>query len=58
MGTYAHLSMEDFKQRTGTDIMHIPYRGATPAVTGLLAGEVAMLLLNLSSLGRTRRPAR
>ncbi len=31
VGTYAHLSMEDFKQRTGTDIVHIPYRGATPA---------------------------
>src|SRR5262249_52228202 len=33
IGTYAHLSMEDFKQRTGTDIVHIPYRGAAPAVT-------------------------
>jgi hypothetical protein len=28
IGTYAHLSMEDFKQKTGTDIVHIPYRGA------------------------------
>ena len=34
VGTYAHLSMEDFKQRTGTDIVHIPYRGAAPAATG------------------------
>jgi tripartite-type tricarboxylate transporter receptor subunit TctC len=42
--------MEDFKQRTGTDIVHIPYRGAAPAVTALLAGDVAMLLLNLSSI--------
>jgi tripartite-type tricarboxylate transporter receptor subunit TctC len=50
VGTYAHLSMEDFKQRTGTDIVHIPYRGAAPAATGLLAGEVSMLLLNLSSI--------
>ena len=40
VGTYAHLSMEDFKQRTGTDIVHIPYRGATPAVQALLAGDV------------------
>ena len=31
VGTYAHLSMEDFKQRTGTDILHVPYRGAAPA---------------------------
>jgi tripartite-type tricarboxylate transporter receptor subunit TctC len=50
VGTYAHLSMEDFKQRTGTDIVHIPYRGATPAATALLASDVSMLLLNLSSI--------
>jgi tripartite-type tricarboxylate transporter receptor subunit TctC len=50
VGTYAHLSMEDFKQRTATDIVHVPYRGAAPAMNGLLAGDVSMLLLNLSSL--------
>jgi tripartite-type tricarboxylate transporter receptor subunit TctC len=50
IGTYAHLSMEDFKQKTGTDIVHIPYRGAAPAVTALLAGDISMLLLNLSSI--------
>ena len=50
VGTYAHLSMEDFKQRTSTDIVHIPYRGAAPAATALLAGDVSMLILNLSSI--------
>jgi tripartite-type tricarboxylate transporter receptor subunit TctC len=50
VGTYAHLSMEDFRQRTGTDIVHVPYRGAAPALNGLLAGDVSMLLLNLSSV--------
>jgi tripartite-type tricarboxylate transporter receptor subunit TctC len=50
VGTYAHLSMEDLKQRTGTHIVHIPYRGATPATQALLAGDVSMLLLNLSSI--------
>jgi tripartite-type tricarboxylate transporter receptor subunit TctC len=50
VGTYAHLSMEDLKQRTGTDIVHIPYRGAAPAAQALLAGDVSMLLLNLSSI--------
>src|SRR3954454_4686252 len=49
-GTYAHLSMEGFKQRTGIDIVHIPYRGAAPAAQALLAGDVSMLLLNLSSI--------
>src|SRR5262245_32475105 len=42
--------MGDFKQRTGTAIVPIPYRGAAPAVTALLAGDVTMLLLNLSSI--------
>jgi tripartite-type tricarboxylate transporter receptor subunit TctC len=50
VGTYAHLSMEDFKQRTGTNIVHIPYRGASPAAQALLAGDVNMLLLNYSSI--------
>jgi tripartite-type tricarboxylate transporter receptor subunit TctC len=50
VGTYAHLSMEDLKQRTGTDILHVPYRGAAPATTGLLGGEISMLLLNISSI--------
>jgi tripartite-type tricarboxylate transporter receptor subunit TctC len=50
IGTYAHLSMEDFKQRTGTDIVHVPYRGAAQAANDLLAGSISMLLLNLSSI--------
>ncbi len=50
IGTYAHLSMEDFKQKTGTDIVHMADRGAAPAATALLAGDVSMLLLNLSSI--------
>jgi tripartite-type tricarboxylate transporter receptor subunit TctC len=50
IGTYAHLSMEDFKRKAGTDIVHIPYRGAAPATTALIAGDVSMLLLNLSSI--------
>jgi tripartite-type tricarboxylate transporter receptor subunit TctC len=50
VGTYAHLSMEEFKQRTGTNIVHIPYRGAAPAAQALLAGDVSMLLLNYSSI--------
>lgn len=50
IGTYAHLSMEDFKQRTGTDIVHIPFRGAAPAANALLGGSVNILLLNLSSI--------
>ena len=50
IGTYAHLSMEDLKQRTGIDVQHVPYRGAAPALNGLLGNEVSVMLLNLSSV--------
>ena len=50
IGTYAHLSMEELKQRTGMDLQHVPYKGAAPGLTGLLGNEVSVLLLNLSSV--------
>src|SRR5262249_60658981 len=50
IATYAHLSMEDLKQRTGMEMQHVPYRGAAPALNGLLGNEVSVMLLNLSSV--------
>ncbi len=50
IGTYAHLSMEDLKRRTGIEMQHVPYRGAAPALNGLLGNEVSVMLLNLSSV--------
>ena len=50
VGTYSHLSMEDLKRRTGMDMQHVPYRGAAPALTGLLGNEISVMLLNLSSV--------
>jgi tripartite-type tricarboxylate transporter receptor subunit TctC len=49
-GTYANLSMEELKQRTGIQIQHVPYRGAAPGLNGLLGNEVQVMLLNLSSV--------
>jgi tripartite-type tricarboxylate transporter receptor subunit TctC len=49
-GTYAHVAMEDFKLRTGTQIVHVPYKGAAPAITALVRGEVAVVIVNLSSI--------
>jgi tripartite-type tricarboxylate transporter receptor subunit TctC len=49
-GTYAHVAMEDFKQRTGTQILHVPYKGATPAIAALIRGEVQVVIVNLSSI--------
>jgi tripartite-type tricarboxylate transporter receptor subunit TctC len=50
IGTYSHLSMEDLKARTGVDLLHVPYRGAAPAVNGFLANEVSAMVINLSSV--------
>src|SRR5580698_955895 len=52
IGTYAHLSMEELKQRTGMQLQHVPYRGAAPGLEGLLGNEVSVLLLNLSSVAQ------
>jgi tripartite-type tricarboxylate transporter receptor subunit TctC len=47
-GSYSHVAMEDLKQRTGIEIMHIPYRGAAPAYTALLRNEILVMIANLS----------
>ena len=59
VGTYAHLSMEDFKQRTGTDIVHIPYprRGAGRAGAARRATSSCCCSISPASR-RTRRPER
>src|SRR5712691_189766 len=41
-GNATHLAAELFKLRTGTDIVHVPYKGAAEAVTGVLGGQVHM----------------
>src|SRR3977135_1030245 len=38
-GTSQHLAGELFKMRTGTDIVHIPYKGTAPSLAGVMAGE-------------------
>jgi tripartite-type tricarboxylate transporter receptor subunit TctC len=41
-GTQPHLLGEMFRQLTGANIVHVPYKGASPAVTDLLTGQVQM----------------
>jgi tripartite-type tricarboxylate transporter receptor subunit TctC len=46
-GSSAHLSAELFKNMAGVDIVHVPYKGATLALTDLIAGNIVMFMGNL-----------
>ncbi|HEX2135148.1 MAG TPA: tripartite tricarboxylate transporter substrate binding protein [Microvirga sp.] len=48
-GTSIHLSGELFKQITGVEMPHVPYRGSGPAVNDLIAGQVDVMFDNLPS---------
>lgn len=48
-GTSHHLAGELFKIQTKTDIVHVPYRGAGPALKDLMAGQVDMMFDGLGS---------
>ena len=39
----SHLALELFKMLTGTDILHVPYKGAAPAITDMIGGQVTMI---------------
>ncbi|MEA2636301.1 MAG: hypothetical protein QOH92_3068 [Chloroflexota bacterium] len=48
-GTSVHVSGELFKMMTGVDMLHVPYRGAAPALTDLMGGQVQVLFDNMPS---------
>ena len=54
-GSPAHVIGEYFKLTTGTDLTHVPYRGAAPAVTDLLGGQIQVAFTEMAtSLGHVR----
>ncbi|MFM9925885.1 tripartite tricarboxylate transporter substrate binding protein [Variovorax sp. H27-G14] len=50
-GTSAHLAGELFKNLTKTEMTHIPYRGAGPAITDLLGGQVDVMFATAAAVG-------
>ena len=50
-GTTQHLAAELFKLRTGTNIVHVPYKGSAPSLTALIAGEVQLSFANPVAAG-------
>ena len=48
-GSTAQLTTEMFKSAAGVKIAHVPYKGAAPALTDLIAGHVDMMFANLAS---------
>ncbi len=48
-GSTAHLAGEQFKYLAGIDIVHVPYKGAGPALSDLIGGQVQMLISAYSS---------
>jgi tripartite-type tricarboxylate transporter receptor subunit TctC len=49
-GSAVHLSTELLKMMTGTDMVHIPYKGASPALTDLMGGHIQLFLDAASGL--------
>jgi tripartite-type tricarboxylate transporter receptor subunit TctC len=57
-GSPAHVIGEYFKMMTGTDLTHVPYRGAAPAVTDLIGGQIQVAFTELAtSLGHVKSGA-
>lgn len=48
-GSISHLAMELFKTETGINLVHIPYKGASPAFIDLVAGQVLLMFITTAS---------
>ncbi len=49
-GSFIHFAAELFASSTAIDIVHVPYKGSAPAVAAVVAGEVPMIFLSLTSV--------
>ena len=46
-GSSAHMSMELFKSMAGIDLLHVPYKGSSPALTDVITGQVSAMIVNM-----------
>lgn len=53
-GSQHHLTMEMLKRVAGIDLVHVPYRGGTPATTATVSGEVAVMFAGSSTAPQIR----
>ncbi len=53
-GSQHHLTMERLKARAGIDMVHIPYKGGSPATTATVAGEVPVMMSGTSTAPQIR----
>jgi len=52
IGTSVHLASELFKVKAGLDLVHVPYKGASAALTGLMGGEIQVVIDPLATAKR------
>jgi tripartite-type tricarboxylate transporter receptor subunit TctC len=57
-GSTGHLALELLKSASGVDILHVPYKGAQAAMTGVLGGEVDMMITGYSTAGAHAKSGR
>ena len=57
-GSPGHVGGELFKYMTGTDILHIPYKGGAQAINDLIAGHVHLMFESLNSISSTAKSGR
>ncbi|MBM3341894.1 MAG: tripartite tricarboxylate transporter substrate binding protein [Betaproteobacteria bacterium] len=50
VGSLVHLMTELFKSITKTDLLHVPYKGGAPSITGLLSGEIQVIFSPISTM--------
>lgn len=50
IGSTSHLTAEFFNMAAGVKMVHVPYRGSSPAITDVLAGQVEVMFVELSSV--------